>query len=692
MKLRFHGKLGFNNGSTTTACVAVFSVRWQVPPNDAAALKRTPVAPEVFKRVYYFLYNNGFIRTLTSTNAYCGTTRLSYLDLEDSANSVEQLQLLAFQTNLGKEDPKLPPMPAFDGFKRSAEKTRPALSKNCVLMAPGVFEMQRHPLTGFDADFSPFCGLVIDLSDENLCGVKFGKADFRLANITGTALARSDISRSQFAKDALKGHDLSSAKLAGGDFSGFDFSKTNLQGADLRGADLSKTMWNNVATPACGLENALLDNAKFINALMTEVVLRKVTAVKANFGLANMSNCDATGSTWSNADFTSAVVNNTTFKNAKGDGVVFRKATLTGCDAAEAVWPQANFRGSALTKVTLTGANLTGAVFNAGESLPAAALVKIDFGDAILASADFSDMELDKGAVLFKRPKFGTSEATATRFRRAVVPQEFLGMDWSYLDIENGRIVFGEDFKGDKVNAEYAIIGRNTLFAGKSFKKAKFSHAKLSECVFRDCNLSEAKFESTVLAKAIFFGADLTGVEFINTDLNGTDFTKAWLQQTKFQKATLVQTVFASACLLSADFKAPSGGMMQGVNFSGAYLVNADFSDVSLMPYSANKTSFVNACLLGANFKGAKLHSASLGGAQLSKKNGTIMLTKKPGDQPVENKYSARELPMNVTGPATLCPVKGWGPCDDEKLYTTNIPEEWSRTSSKGDTDEVQEI
>src|SRR5450830_1072459 len=387
-------------------------------------------------------------------------------------------------------------------------------------------------------------------------------------------------------------------------------------------------MWNNVATPACGLENALLDNAKFINALMTEVVLRKVTAVKANFGLANMSNCDATGSTWSNADFTSAVVNNTTFKNAKGDGVVFRKATLTGCDAAEAVWPQANFRGSALTKVTLTGANLTGAVFNAGESLSAAALVKIDFGDAILASADFSDMELDKGAVLFKRPKFGTSEATATRFRRAVVPQEFLGMDWSYLDIENGRIVFGEDFKGDKVNA----------------------------------------------------------------DLNGTDFTKAWLQQTKFQKATLVQTVFASACLLSADFKAPSGGMMQGVNFSGAYLVNADFSDVSLMPYSANKTSFVNACLLGANFKGAKLHSASLGGAQLSKKNGTIMLTKKPGDQPVENKYSARELPMNVTGPATLCPVKGWGPCDDEKLYTTNIPEEWSRTSSKGDTDEVQEI
>lgn len=142
-------------------------------------------------------------------------------------------------------------------------------------------------------------------------------------------------------------------------------------------------------------------------------------------------------------------------------------------------------------------------------------------------------------------------------FASSFVGSELTGV--SFIDASLGRADFSRSY----------IL--NTVFSGASMQRA----------VFRSAAVRYANFSNAVLVNAVFSGADFRGPF-------PTSFENANLQLANFSDTDLDGLFFDGAKLIGTDFSNttfnPSlvGSTLQAVNFFGANLSNADFSDAQL--------------------------------------------------------------------------------------------------------------
>ena len=108
--------------------------------------------------------------------------------------------------------------------------------------------------------------------------------------------------------------------------------------------------------------------------------------------------------------------------------------------------------------------------------------------------------------------------------------------------------------------------------------------------------LQGVNLSNAYLRKAVFEGANLTKANLEGAEMSGAYFQGATLFGTNFQKATLI-----CASFIGKDTN------FQKVNFMGANLEEADFSNTELQ-----KVNFMGANLKNTNFTGANLSGADL--------------------------------------------------------------------------------
>lgn len=499
------------------------------------------------------------------------------------------------------------------------------------VITPGVTQMQRTRRCD-SADFSPFRGFAVDLTDADLSGVVFGAVDFRLAIVRRTRFHFAAIQHCTFGPRQLTGLDLRHAML----------EKANLRGFDLTGT--------------------LLDGAALLQTNLTEATLERASLRGAQLDEAIFDRANAAGAA---------------FDGALGVALSFAGATLTNATFERARLGQPEFAGATLAGASFKDALLGAARFAAKPQGPGAAdLTGVDFDNADLMAADFTGADLTVCKMPARPPRFGRTVERRTRFVRAKLTSRFLGNDWSFIDATDAAIDIDASIESARLRAEEAILPK-IVFAGRNLTGADFTRAKMQEARFGGCVLVEASFDDAMLEGADFTGANLEDANFNNAKLPSSVFAEAWLYGATFDHALLLNTNFSSAMLVQVDFRNIVGNALAGVNFARACLVSADFRNVNASPAGATRTTFSVACLAGADFSAALLGNVILTGAQLSSANGSIVVshTWRPNGRTIY--YTPTILPPARTGSDTTCPDGGRGPCSIERLRSVPVPDAW---------------
>lgn len=497
---------------------------------------------------------------------------------------------------------------------------------------PGVSEMMLTRRCE-RADFTPFLGHVVDLTEADLSGVVFGEVDFTPAVLTRTKFAYATINRCRFGPTQLAGLDLSHAQLAG---------------ADLRGFDLTGTI--------------------FDGAVLTDAKLGGATLERASFRGARLDGTDLQGANAARA----------VFDEVRGIGTRFVGATLANATFVGAKLGQAAFAGAVLTDVSFKDATLAQADFSAqADGTPAANLSGVDFDNADLQAADFSATTLTDCKVPRRLPRLGRGVDRRTRFVGATLDGRLLGSDWSYIDATDANITLDASIDGAPFRAVEAILPK-IGFAGHDLVEADFTRAQLQETRFGNCILRDAKFHRASLQGADFTGANLEGAYFNYANLRSCVFAQAWMLDVKFEHSVLARTNFSSAMLAEANFTGIQGRSLAGVNFARACLVSADFRDVEAPRDETTRTTFSAACLAGADFSDATLGDVILTGAQLSAGNGCIVVTHPRRTSETRFEYEPTKVPPGATGPDTTCPDGRRGQCSPARLTSKPVPDRWS--------------
>jgi uncharacterized protein YjbI with pentapeptide repeats len=112
------------------------------------------------------------------------------------------------------------------------------------------------------------------------------------------------------------------------------------------------------------------------------------------------------------------------------------------------------------------------------------------------------------------------------------------------------------------------------------------------------------------LLQFILNGVNLSGAKLINANLRGADLSGANLYDANLSGANLMGANLNDAKPMGADL---SGAYLLGADLSGANLMSADLSGADL-----SRANLSGAYLLGANLSGANLSDADLSGANLN--------------------------------------------------------------------------
>ncbi len=170
-------------------------------------------------------------------------------------------------------------------------------------------------------------------------------AQMKFVNLTGADLSRVSMQRVNLLHALLNKANLAHANLTG----------ANLSSAQMVEADLQQT----VLTEA-SFTGADLGGANLTKANLSFARLGRVSALKTNFQLANLSGTDWQGADLSGADLSRANLNNANLSAARLQNANFRKAQLQNVSLRNADLSQADLR-----EADLTGADLAGAIFAA---------------------------------------------------------------------------------------------------------------------------------------------------------------------------------------------------------------------------------------------------------------------------------------------------------------------------------------
>lgn len=470
------------------------------------------------------------------------------------------------------------------------------------------------------------------------------------------------------------------------DLSGEDWTKLSSHGARFAGADLSKT--------------------DFSGSDLTGADFRAVASVSGtNFTGANLTGADLRGV----AGLTEAVLTNATLSGARLDGL-----NLTGVAFLGVRMPGVNLTGTTLADTefldsTTQPADLTGVDFSVAASLGGAHfgtglvnadfaghdLTGVDFTGAVMKGTNFHRCDL-RPATFSVPPTFSDDPQYLTDLSQSVVNFDQLGLNWSFMDLTGTQIQdIPPDLSG--LDAQSSLMPNwelsNHKLAGANLSNTDLRGAALSGCDFTSADMSGVQLQATTRA------AVLTGSQMENADLSGANLTGAtldsvylWGTEASVAHALVLNTSFANAYLTGLDFSSVSQNQCKGASFSGACLLNADFTGTDLTDLDdGTPVRMSKACLQGANFTDALLDGAELTSAAIAEDSGKFPVTIQNG-WPAGNSvglsigYGATVGIAKATTHATTCPAGGFGPCvNDDQLYPASAPKAWPVPATDGE-------
>lgn len=517
------------------------------------------------------------------------------------------------------------------------------------------------PIEGLtDRRLPPRPGFLFDVPGISLLRKLGGYSDFNFSRVAGTPI-----------------------ELAGTDLSGLEFNNVDFSDATLAGTRFSGARFENCRFGQRQLERGLLDGVRFQRQSLRHHNLEAAALTGAAFVDVELFSCrmagaDCRGLTVESARFIGCDCKDASFEGMSGSSILFERCHLIGTRFDDAKVKGWAFPESTLRETSFKQAALINASFAASEGRPAPfAIENIDLDGADLSGTDFSGVDLAAQVRFVRPPRFGASETQRTRLVGAQVALSFLGMDCSFVDARDASFVNDLDPARDMAGfrARHAVLP-GIVFAGLQLDEADFTGADLSGARFGNARLSDAIFSAAVLEGADFTGAVLDEAAFADATLASANFTSAWLLQATFDDTILDRTNFSSAMLASANFAKLHGLTAAGVNFSNACLVEAEFNGVTFMPAGSQQTSFANACLAGADFSGAHLTDVVLTNAQIAAEPGELTVNFH-GQPPLPIVYRATLMDPARTGPQTVCPDGGNGPCSLQRLLFRPVRPVW---------------
>lgn len=460
----------------------------------------------------------------------------------------------------------------------------------------------------------------------------------------------------------------------GVDLSGENFSMAMLSTAGLPQsstwmyADLSNTVFGPNTIQSAVFDHAVMNGTNFRGAFLYQVTFN--------------------GSTGTGPDFTGAICSGSP---GKAD---FSNASFPEADFSNAILQGAHFNNGNFTNAKFNGARLQGAIFN-GAILGAA-----DFTGAHLQGTQFTNTDVTQA--IFTNAQFSTDPSNLTSFAGSKIAAGFAGNNWTLLDLSSAFFdpkpasitnlnaqsarLCGVDFSGIAFLASEEN-GNPANFSGAFLANADFSNTWLNSAVFTSAHC-EGETGNAFPTSTIFAGANLEDAMFNGAFLSGADFSYAllWGGQATLNQATLVDTNFSNAYLASAQFTGLMDAQCGGVSFTGACLVNADFTGTTLQNGAkSGAVMFDGAFLQGAIFTQATFSAVNLGGAVLATQSGSIavaFLTRPPGSVPgvFPINYSATTIEPSQTTSGTTCVNGNMGPCNAGALAPpSSMPGTWTQ-------------
>lgn len=320
--------------------------------------------------------------------------------------------------------------------------------------------------------------------------------------------------------------------------------------------------------------------------------LNKQTYDQTDFGYLFLNNADFSGTRVTNSNLSNVTFSGTAnFPEAVLDGSNFRGCKLDGASFCNASLKDVDF-----SNASLKGCDFSGAVFDNCK------LEGADLTGADLSLATLSD--------LTKPICITRVESNRTIFSNArvnkILTHEFDGEDddiyvWSYAQMDGVQFMMEDpDHPGaaildgtlDNLIAKYAVLTGVQFGAvgSPSISYSDFSNAQLGGANLVNADLSYTKFDHATFStpdgkhRCNLSGAYLLNATFSNADLSYAMMPFCYLYG---GKATLVDAT------------------IKQVDFTGAYLFGTNFSGVS--GQNAAGATFDGACLINANFVGVDL-------------------------------------------------------------------------------------
>jgi len=400
--------------------------------------------------------------------------------------------------------------------------------------------------------------------------------------------------------------------------------------------------------------------------------------VNTDFAGAHLINCNFSRTTIGRSQFHNAILDGSNFAGRDLQGSTFQGASLKNVDFSGAVLKNVDFTGATLDNADFSGADLSGA----------------NLSQAIISSPG---NPIRIGGTTANRTIFAGAKIRNALRKVAADPSDYR-CDWSYANLDGASFLIADQDQPQNMVPDVRLsylIARNAILTNLHLSGnghiARLEHA----------DLSNSELSGTLLVGAILDYADLSGIRAANPDGNSPcNLSEAQMLYVRFNEANLTNVEmpycyffgtgasmagailkhvnFVGAYLVAADFSQIADKDAQGCNFDGACLANASFSGTNLSELEGKPTSFVRACLQGVDFRGVNANGANFVDAAVSTGSGTLAI--KQGFVDGTNiPFGPTLLPDSTNG--ATCPNHGSGPCSGAMWNSDNSPmTEWHYT------------
>jgi len=481
-------------------------------------------------------------------------------------------------------------------------------------------------LAGVDLSGANLTGVYlsyVNLSGANLSGSVLIGVDFFQNNLTGADFTGADFSsamiyQQDFRGSILENVNFSNADLNEANLSGMDIRTINLTGAAVGGSDLSGADLRGIQLDAVRISSSNLSHAKLVGVDFRQILggFYEVDFRLADLSMTNLSGVPVADSLFSGANFTGADISSVSF----GYFVDFSEVNFTNANLSGSGLDMANFEGAIFFNTNLTNAHFNDA------NMRGLDLTTAYFSNTSLAGADVS------GANLSGVDLTGVSALYGINFSGADL--SFANMGWMLIDSVDFRSanLTGAIFERSNLRSvdfrESVLDGSDFFLAyleavnmsGVDLRTVSFDRIYIEDSDFSGCNLSNVDLFEFSTYSSNFSGVDMSGsrsyrLTMVGVDLSNANLSEIILEESGFS-GDFTNVNFSGSSMVGVGFGDAifNGAIFDGVNFSEASLLYADFSTAA----SLKNINFSNAILEGSRLSGGNFQGSMFVGADLS--------------------------------------------------------------------------